>query len=254
MNPNTPHINLYDLAFLGVMFTGTTFALLLAFTQKVNKTANRFLAMAVIVMVCRTTGLLTTEIRIGSYFLQGNYFPLQFSLAFGPLLYFYVLKLTKPDRKLGRISLLHFIPVLLQQVVWITSIKLNPLLQFAEFISVAIYLYLSHIAITHYYHRIEFIHGDRYRYELRWLHRLLTCFGLLWMLWIPVKALDYFYYHIQLGADIPLYLALAVMTIWIAAAAYLRAEPGPAPAMPSLFKLSLPAEFKQKGAWLKKMV
>ncbi|HVS91620.1 MAG TPA: ABC transporter permease [Mucilaginibacter sp.] len=254
MNPNTPHINLYDLAFLGVMFTGATFALLLAFTQKVNKAANRFLAMAVIVMVCRTAGLLTTEIRIGTYFLQGSYFPLQFSFAFGPLLYFYILKQTKPGRKLVRISLLHFIPVLLQQVVWITSTKLNLLLQSAAFISVAIYLYLSHNAIARYYQQIEFIHGDRYRHELRWLHRLLTCFGLLWMLWIPIAAFDYFYYHGQSGADAPLYLALAVWTIWIAATAYLRPEPGAAPAMPTLLKPPLPAELKQKGAWLKKVV
>ena len=256
--PNTyaSHINLYDLAFLGVVFTGITFALLLGFTERINKVANRFLALAVVVVVSWTARLLTNDIRIGTYDLHQSHLPLQFSLAFGPLLYFYVLKLTQPDHKLGRKGLLHFIPVLLQQVVWLSGFKLNIILHILEFISVAVYLYLSLRSIEHYYRQLQFNGSDRYRYQLRWLHRLLTGFGLLWLMWMPFTCGDYFYFHYQLGiqAYYPLYLASAALTIWIAAVAYLRPEANGATDTPLLPRAIVPAEIKQKGIWLKKTV
>ena len=101
LNPNTFHITLYDLAFLGVIFTGLNFALLLAFTKKISRSANRFLALAVTVMVLWMVSISAIDIRI----------PLQFSLALGPLIYFYVLKLTWPENKFRRKDLLHFIPM-----------------------------------------------------------------------------------------------------------------------------------------------
>ncbi|MFI5159867.1 MAG: ABC transporter permease [Sphingobacteriales bacterium] len=256
MNLNTSHINLYDLAFLGVIFIGTTFAFLLAFTKKVNKNANRFLAMAVFVMVLWMAGLLSYDIRIGEYDWRAGSLPLQFSLAFGPLLYFYVLKLTQPERKIGWKDLLHFSPVLLQRVILLSAIKLDLIFQLTAFISVAVYVYLSHILIRRFYRQIEFVHGDRYRYEFRWLHHLLTFFGLIWFLWIPSSALAHFHYHDQLGTITyyPLYLALAALTIWIAAIAYLRPEESVAANAPSVVKPSTPVELKQKGAWLKNMV
>ncbi|MBS1526841.1 MAG: ABC transporter permease [Bacteroidetes bacterium] len=256
MNRYTSNINLNDLAFLGVIFIGLTFALLLGFTRKINKAANRFLALAVFVMVLWIVRRLSSDIRFGSYYLQPDHLPLGFSLAFGPLLYFYVLKLTQPDRKLSRKGSLHFVPVLLQQVVLIFAIKLNWVLPVLAFFSVASYLYLSQRAVGRFYRQIQFIHGDRYRTGLRWLHRLLTGFGWCWVLWIPLSAFDYFYYHGQLGTG-PynlLYLVCAALTIRMAAAAYLRPEAGFAADATPVFKQPLPADLKQKGVWLKKTV
>jgi len=51
LNSYTFHINLYDLAFLGAIFIGLTFALLLWFTKTVNRSANRFLALALATMI-----------------------------------------------------------------------------------------------------------------------------------------------------------------------------------------------------------
>ena len=256
MNSSTSHINWYELAFLGVIFIGTTFSFLLIFTQKVNRIANRFLALAVVVMVLWIARLLISDIRIGTYDLYREYLPLQFSLALGPLLYFYVLKLTRPDNKLGWKNLLHFGPVLLQQVILIAAVKLNPILQILAFISVAAYLYLSYQLIKRFYQELEFIHGDRYRNELRWLHRLLTVFGLVWLLWIPVTVSDYYFFQYKLAitAYYPLYLALAVLMIWIAAAAYLRPEVNVTTETPTSSRPLPPAELRQKGTWLKKTI
>jgi len=200
LNPYTFHINLYDLAFLGTIFIGLTFALLLGFTKRINRSANRFLALALTVMVLWMVRILAIDIWL----------LLQLSLALGPLIFFYVLKLTQPDYKFSRKDLLQFIPVVLEQVT-----LLNPLLQLLTFISVSVYLYASHGLIKRFYGRLKFNGGDRYRNELRWLHRLLMAFSLLWFLWIPCTAVDYFYYHNQLGIHdyYPLYLLLAVLMI-----------------------------------------
>jgi hypothetical protein len=53
LNTYTFHINLYDLVFLGTIFIGVAFALLLGFTKRNNQTANRFLALALATIVWR---------------------------------------------------------------------------------------------------------------------------------------------------------------------------------------------------------
>jgi putative ABC transport system permease protein len=234
LNTEIFHINPYHLVFLGTIFTGLNFAVLLAFTKRINQSANRFLALALVVMVLWMIHISGTDISL----------PLQFSLALGPLIYFYVLKLTRPDYKFSRKDLLHFVPVLLEQ-----TILRNPILPFLAFISVIIYLYYAHRLIERFYRRLKFTGGDRYRNELRWLHKLLVCFGLLWLLWIPFTAADYFYYrhHLSAQAYYILYLCLAAMLIWIAAMAYLRPEVNMVADRVPALKPLLPSELKQKG-------
>ncbi|HJP62005.1 MAG TPA: ABC transporter permease, partial [Mucilaginibacter sp.] len=273
MNPYTFHINLYDLAFLVTIPVGLTFALLLWFTQKANRGANRLLSLVLVTMMLYMARVLAIDIRLGAYFPHWSWLPLQFSLALGPLVYFYVLKITRPEYKFRRRDLLHFSPLLLELGVQgfeigkgiktgaatydtLTFQELDPVLQLLAFISVLVYLYRCHMLIRGFYQQLKFNGGDRYRHELRWLHKLLTGFGLLWLLWIPVTAIDYFYYQYQLSSQtyFPLYLLLASTIIWIAARAFLRLEAGSLPGTASVLKPSLPAELKQKGIWLKKNV
>ncbi|WP_257957578.1 ABC transporter permease [Parapedobacter tibetensis] len=218
--------------------------------------------------------LLGIDIRLETYFPHWSWLPLQFSLALGPLIFFYVLKTIQPEYKFRWKNLLHFSPVLLEQAILILEIKeslrtgvatydtitfqqMSPVLHLAAFISVVTYLYWSFRLIERFYQRLKFNNvSDRYRYELRWLRSLLKSFGLLWLLWIPFTAADYVYYHYQLSihAYYPLYLLLAVMTIRIAAVAFLRKEAGALVEPTPFLKPPLPAEMKQKGIWLKKAV
>jgi putative ABC transport system permease protein len=272
LNAFTFHITPYDLAFLGMIFTGLTFALQLWFTKRINQTANRFLSLALTTIVLWIAWLLGIDVRLGAYFPRWSWVPLQFSLALGPLIYFYVLKMTRPEYKLRWKDLLHFSPLLLQQGVLVlevresirtgaatydtlTSYYLNPVLELAAFVSVITYLYWSFKLIERFYRRLKFNNvSDRYRYELQWLHRFLTGFGLLWLLWIPYTAVDHFYYHHQLRtqAYYPLYLLFALMMIRIASAAFSRPDAAVPVQAPPVSKLSPSAELKQKGIWLKK--
>ncbi|MDR3696029.1 FtsX-like permease family protein [Mucilaginibacter sp.] len=274
MNPYTFHINLYDLAFMGTIFIGLGFSLQLWFTKRINQAANRFLALALFIAVLWIVRVLGMDIRLGTYFPRWSWLPLQFSLALGPLIFFYVLKMTRPGYKFRAKYLLHFSPLLLEQGILLLEIKesirtsaatydtltfqqTSPVLHLAAFISVSSYLYWSFRLIKRFYQRLKFNEvSDRYRYELRWLHRLLTAFSILWLLWIPYVAIDYFYYPNQLSihAYYPLYLLLAVMMIWIVAVTFLRTEAGVLVAPTPFLKPQLPAEMKHKGIWLKKVV
>jgi putative ABC transport system permease protein len=267
----TFHITPYDLAFLGAIFIGLTFTLLLWFTKKINRAANRFLSVALLTIVLQMARVLGIDIRLGIYFPHWSWLPLQFSLGLGPLIYFYVRKIARPEYKFRFKDLLHFSPLLLEFGVQLLEVResvrtgaatydtlifqqLNPVLQLLVFISVSTYLYASYRLIERFYRGLKFTGGDRYRYELRWLYNLLIGFSCLWILWIPFTAVNYFYYHDHVGqhAYYPLYLILAVMMIWIAAVAYLRPEVSIPGREPLFSKPSPSGELRQKGIWLKK--
>ncbi|HVV56340.1 MAG TPA: ABC transporter permease, partial [Mucilaginibacter sp.] len=119
--------------------------------------------------------------------------------------------------------------------------------------SVIIYLYCSRKLIGNFYSQQKFTGGDRHRHGLRWLHNLLTAFGVLWLLWMPFTAVGY-YDHFGAQAYDPLYLVLISMLIWIAARAFLKPEAGVQQDTTPVLKPLLPAELKQKAIWLKKAV
>jgi putative ABC transport system permease protein len=273
VSPYTFHLNLFDLLFLATIFIGLTFALLLLFTKKVNRAANQFLALAIITVVLLIFRILAIDIGLSSYFITWSRLPLQFSLGLGPLIYFYVLRITRPEYKFRTKDLLHFSPLLLELAAHaleaMESLKtgvasyetqafqqLNPIIQLLAFISVCTYLYASLRLIQGFYRQMKFNGGDRYRHELQWLHKLLIVFGLLWLLWIPLIAADYFYYNHQLGSNTyyPLYILLAAMTIWMGAVAFLRPEPRVLVETTSPLTPPLPVEIRQRGIWLKKAV
>jgi predicted permease len=257
-----------------MLFVGSTFILLLAFTKKANRAANRFLALALTVVVLWAAHIVAIDIRLSNYIPFWSRLPMQFSLALGPLFYFYVLKITQPGHPFGRRDMLHFSPLILELGAHFSEVvqsiktgvpvydtpiyqQLAPVLQLLAFVSVIVYLYICHTRIEGFYQQQKFNGGDRYRHELRWLHRLLIGFAMLWLLWTPFVAIDYLFYNYQLGvqAYYPLYLLLMVMIIWMAASAFLRPEfsAQAGVSMPTLKPL-LPNEIKQKGIWLKKIV
>jgi len=246
------HINLYDLAFLGTIFIGLTFALQLWFTRKTSQPANRFLALAMVTMVLWITRLLCIDIGLSAYIPDWSWLPLQFSLAPGPLIYFYVLKITRPEYKFRVKDMLHFSPLLLElgaQALEVrNSIKtgeaayqtltfhqLNPLLQLLAFVSVIIYLYRSRRLIQDFYHRLRPILMDRPRFAFRRLDRALLFLGLLCVLSLFKDAFC---------------LAIALALIGVAVNVILKPDNNAQPAMPITDR----SDAKQKGRRLKEAV
>ncbi|MGZ3944406.1 MAG: ABC transporter permease [Mucilaginibacter sp.] len=273
MNSYTFHITLYDLFFFGMTFIGLTFALQLWFIKSINRIANRFLALALFTMLLWMVRILVIDIRLETYLPGWDRLPMQFLLAVGPLLYFYVLNITRPAHKFLWKDLLHFSPLLLELGTLALEIResimtgattyntsafqlLNPVLQLLIFISIIAYVYRSDRLIQNFYRRLPPMLMDRSLLEFRWLRRLLAATALLWLLWIAYAAIDYFGYQNQLGIHVyyPFYIFFAVIIIWTAAAAFLKpqaaliAQQRPAP------KPLAPSGMKGKSAWLKQVI
>ena len=123
MNAYTFHITLYDLLFLGAIFIGLTFTVQLWFTKRINRAANRFLALALLTIVLRMAWVLGTDIRLDTYFPRWSWLPLEFSLALGPLIYFYILKVTRSEHKFRWENMLHFSPLLLELSALILEVR-----------------------------------------------------------------------------------------------------------------------------------
>lgn len=227
--------------------------------------------MALVTMILWMVRILAIDIRLETYLPHWDRLPMQFLLALGPLIYFYVLKITRPEYKLKWKNLLHFSPLLLELGTLVLEIKesirigvptyatsifhdLNPVLQLLIFISVITYLYQSYKLIQDFYRRLQPVLMDRSRVEFRWLRRLLAATALLWLLWIVYAAIDYFGYRNQLGIYVyyPFYIFFAVIIIWTAAAAFLKPQAGLMVAPPAVSKAAPPAGLREKGIWLKK--
>lgn len=273
VNSYTLHITLYDLFFFGMVFVGLNFALLLAFAKSINRAANRFLALALVAMILWMIRILAIDIRLETYLPHWDRLPMEFLLALGPLIYFYVLKITRPDYQLRGKDLLHFSPLLLEWFALVTETSesaktglatyatpvfqiANPVLQLLIFVSIITYLYKSYQLIQKFYRRLQPVLMDRSRLEFRWLRRLIGATALLWFLWIAYAAVDYFGYRSQLGIHVyyPFYIFFAVIIIWTAAAAFLKPQAARlAESAPSL-TAPVPAELRSKGNWLKNAI
>jgi ABC-type antimicrobial peptide transport system permease subunit/AraC-like DNA-binding protein len=224
--------------------------------KKPNRSANLFLALALTTTVLWMILILGIDIGPDNYFIHWSRLPLLYMLVAGPFIYFYVLKLTCQEYKIGHRYLLHFSPLVLALSAQILLNQFDSILQLSASIIAVIYLWAANRLIDKYYRRLKFNEAsDRYRYELRWLRRILISMGLSWLLWVPFTLINYFFYHNQLGvkACYPLYLLSAVVMIRIAAAAFSRLN-NEVPADAQTFKPLLPAELKQKGIWLKEVM
>jgi putative ABC transport system permease protein len=258
---NSPifHISLYDVFFLGTIFIGLTFALLLWF-KSVHRSANRILAVALTVVLSEIARILAIDIQPGLYLSYLDWFPLTYPLLLGPFTYFYVLKIVRPEHQFRRKDLLHFTPWLLEISAAIRHagiFKWWPVLLLCmAFIWATAYLIAAQRMIKRFQRRQQFTGGDRYRHGYRLLYRLLSGIGSLWLLCLLFKGACFFYQHQQLAASFyyPTYLLMAAVTIGLAAAAFLRPELKEPPSVPTILKSSVGAGLKQKGTWLKKMV
>lgn len=145
------HIRLYELVSLGILFTGLTLAVLLILIKNLDQKRNLFLSSTLIVTILTVSG-------VSSLFLS----------ALGPLLYFYVRRLTRPERQFDRIDILLFCPVV--AAYWMPA--------WLVLTSIVINLYFSRRLIHDFYSRLTLILMDKPRFAFRQLEKALILIGL----------------------------------------------------------------------------
>ena len=181
LNPDIFHISLYHVAATATLFSGFTLALLLAFAKREGRTANLFLSGALAVIVLKTGGLSPILLP-----------------ALGPLLYFYVRRMTLPNLQFARKDILHFSPLLV--AYWMPG--------WLVLISVVIYLYFSHRLIQHFYNRLQPVLMDKPRFAFRRLDKALHLLALLCMLWLFNDAFSFTVAFVLIGVAAEVMLKL----------------------------------------------
>ncbi len=187
------------------------FAALVLLTRKDNVYPNKFLALFLLSV---SLWLIDAFLRVSSIYQQepDYYFlPIYYSLAFGPLIYFYVTSLVNPKFRFDRRRFIHFVPVLIQALLYLFlnmkdySFKRWYWLEIHKpytyriefdgaFLSLAIYVYLSIQLIRRYQKKIEDNYSDTHRIRLHWLRGLLIILFVLCVAWFAEVILRDFYH------------------------------------------------------------
>ncbi|WP_413670741.1 ABC transporter permease [Mucilaginibacter sp. Mucisp86] len=152
------HINALHVLFLGAIFIGLVFSLYWWFSPRNGREANRFLSLILATMTLWLVKTICIDTQLGKYFPQWSWVPLQFLLAIGPLVFFYVRGITQPGKKFKVKELWHFSPLLLEQGIHLLTViqsrftgvatystvaykQWHPILLLMGLISVVVYLY-----------------------------------------------------------------------------------------------------------------
>jgi putative ABC transport system permease protein len=119
------HISPYDLLLLGGIVIGLAFSLRLWFKKAAGDT-NRLLSLILAVVALWLIRTVCIDIQLGNYFPRWSWVTLQFLLSIGPLLFFYVRSITRPDQKFIRKDLPSSKDKLIQRGYWLRhQMKLN---------------------------------------------------------------------------------------------------------------------------------
>jgi putative ABC transport system permease protein len=230
LNLNTLHIGWFDLFYLGVIFVGMTFAVLLWFSKGAGRTANIILGFA----------------------LSATVLPLHGYLSIGPLIYFYVLNVTRRGYRFRWKDLLHFVPLVIEWAITFSGRFLPSLvlvLPECAFLSISLYLYRSQQLIWVYYRRLQPVLMDRPLHRLLWLRRLLNAGAICCLLGLLYAMVLYVFYNDQSGYEL-FYALFALIVIRLAAIAFLQKHGD----VPVQAQTARPAttDLRGKGIWLKK--
>ncbi|GAB2966572.1 hypothetical protein GCM10027048_41410 [Hymenobacter coalescens] len=175
-----------------------------------NRRPNRLLAL---LMLALALWILDGFFRVAGIYQQnpGWYFaPIYYSLAFGPLLYFYARSLTNHDFRLQPRHLLHFAPVLLQAALyaglrlqsyetrnWFWQHVHRPFTYRLEFIgtwlSLMVYLALSLQLLRRYRRYLDDNFSETSQLRLRWLRVLLVLLAVVSAQWLVEVVLREFF-------------------------------------------------------------
>lgn len=236
-------VNIFNLIIFASIIIGVTFGLLLILVKRINCKGNRFLGCIPIIIALWNCWVLGIDFKLYESFLSLNLIPFQYSLALGPCIFYYTKYITDQSFNFKKKYLFHFVPVCVEVIVSIVQglesiekgipnydttvfFMFNPVLQLGSIISVVIYSFYTLKVIRNYHIWINNNYSNSHGYNLNWLYRLIRILTILWLLWVPYTIVDYIIFDYDLGVRhyYPLYILMAIITIWISAEGFLRPE------------------------------
>ena len=231
--------NLINLLISISLIIALSFGAMLLIPRQSNRQADRFLAALMFVIALWNASLLTLDLGIYRFAAGIIWIPMTFSLALGPCFYFYVRFITQIDYLNSPKIWPHFIPVLLETLLFFYEVfqglplglgyfqtntyqTINPFVDAAAIFSFVIYGYFARQRIKIYHCWVKQQFSDSHRYNLNWLQRLSTVFLVFLVFWLSYFVTDYFIFEYQLSIYdyYPFHLTLAVISIWLCVEAF----------------------------------
>ncbi len=206
-------MNVYSLVLAIGAVNGLILATLLLRSRH-NTSANRILAAVIACVLARLLVYIIGYAGAYDAWPWLTFAPLDWSLAFGPLIWLYVDRLTKQGRQTR--SYWHFAPLALQvayQIVcfclpmtakwnWYTGADrtlVEPIMQTFGCLQLGVYLAMAVRNYRVYSHWLDAHLGNTEKWQMRWLGAILAAFGVYWLfavitlLWNSlIYPLDYF--------------------------------------------------------------
>ena len=108
------NLNPFNFLIIASVFIGATFGLLLIFTKRINRKANILLGLVMFIIIFWNIWVLSLDFQIHHSYPYFYLIPLNYSLALGPLLYFYVKKIVHPNYCLSKKDSIHFLPLFIE--------------------------------------------------------------------------------------------------------------------------------------------
>ncbi len=230
MDPPLIEFRVRSISLLLGAFQALVLALLLVAARR-NAVANRLLAALLTVMVLRITPYIIGFAGVYDVYPWLTFAPFELSLAFGPLLYLYVRRLT--DGPLPPRWMLHLAPAAVQLAYYLVAFSLPlqtkwawndtvhepwlvPVETAAALLSIGGYLAASWRRYGAYQRWLDENLSNREELRLGWMRGfLLACGGLL-VLWTGFTLTEWFVRRLDYLDRFPFYLALAALVYYLA--------------------------------------
>ncbi len=221
----------FTVLLLGIIISSSFFAVCLLWFSPQNKQSNRFLALLIFTI---SLWLIDHFLRIANIYGQNAnlyFLPIFYSLAFGPLIYFYVKSLVNQAFIFQRKDYLHFIPVVFQAglYLFLTTKNYNFKNWYWEnihqwitykiefdgtFISMLIYLILSIQLLKNYQIYVVNNFSETSKIRLNWLKIILIILVVLCIQWlIEIVLRDFFNLYFNYNYSIQI---LGIMALVLA--------------------------------------
>lgn len=230
MDPPLIEFRIRSISLLLGAFQALVLAMLLVAARR-NAMANRLLAALLTVMVLRITPYIIGFAGFYDVYPWLTFAPFELSLAFGPLLYLYVRRLT--DGPLPPRWMLHLAPAAVQLAYYLVAFSLPlqtkwtwndtvhepwlmPVETAAALLSFGGYLAASWRRYGAYQRWLDENLSNREELRLGWMRGfLLACGGLL-VLWTGFTLTEWFVRRLDYLDRFPFYLALAALVYYLA--------------------------------------